>query len=150
MEAEYADAMAKPLEIAYDKDASKGMYVYAPNGSGNYYQPDRVMALYSVYIVEPGEYVLWGRVRALDGRDDSFFVQIDNGANNLWNIKSNNKWHWGQVHLRDSKDPVKFLLTEGLHTIKVKVREDGTKLDKLLLTNNINFVIGRSKEQKKK
>jgi hypothetical protein len=150
LEAEYADAMAKPLEIAYDKDASQGMYVYAPNSTGNYYQPDRIMALYSVYIIKPGVYVLWGRTKAQNRQDDSFFIQVDNGANNMWKIESGNKWHWDQVRHQKGKEPAKFFLEEGLHTIKVKVREDGAKLDKLLLTNNVNFVFGGSKKQKEK
>lgn len=108
------------------------------------------MALYSVHIVQAGEYVLWGRVKASDGRDDSFFVQIDSGKDNLWKIAPSGKWHWAQVNSRDSDDPVKFFLTEGLHAIKIKVREDGAKLDKLLLTNNVNFVPGRSGKQIKK
>jgi len=30
-----------------------------------------------------------------------------------------------------------FTLARGAHTIKIKLREDGTRLDKLLLTNDI-------------
>jgi hypothetical protein len=150
LEGEYADTMTQSLEAAYDKDASQGMYIHAPKGTGNYYSPGTAMALYSVYITQPGEYVLWGRVRALDGRADSFFVQIDNGANNVWNFKPGDTWHWSQVKNQKREMPVKFSLAEGLHTIKVKVREDGAKLDKLLLTNNVKFVLGGSGKKGRK
>ena len=33
-----------------------------------------------------------------------------------------------------------FILLEGIHTLKVKLPEDGTKLDKIVLTNNLDFV----------
>jgi hypothetical protein len=55
-------------------------------------------------------------------------------------VETGKKWHWDVINNRDMADPVKFFLTEGTHTIKVRLREDGTKLDKLLLTNNLNFV----------
>ena len=51
-----------------------------------------------------------------------------------------NQWHWDKVNDYEILDPVPFSLTPGVHTIKVKLREDGTKLDKMLLTNDINFV----------
>ena len=35
--------------------------------------------------------------------------------------------------------PAKFYLSEGEHTIKMKLREDGTKLDKIAIRN---FVVG--------
>jgi hypothetical protein len=98
------------------------------------------MATYTLNISIGGDYILWGRVSVSDKKNNSFFVQIDGGVNHLWEIKPGNKWHWDQVNNRDRDDPAKFILTEGLHTIKVKLREDGTKLDKLLLTNNVNFV----------
>ena len=77
-----------------------------------------------------------GRVKIIDKRDNSFFVEIDDGPDNLWEIEAGNYWHWDAVNDRDAADPVKFSLTEGIHEIKVKLREDGTKLDKMLLTNN--------------
>ena len=83
---------------------------------------------------------MWGRVNVSDKRDNSFFVQIDDDVNHLWEIKPGNNWHWDAVNNSDRADPVKFTLAGGLHTIKVKLREDGTKLDKMLLTNNVDFV----------
>ena len=44
------------------------------------------------------------------------------------------------VNDRDILDPVRFVLPAGVHTIKIKLREDGTKLDKMLLTNDIHYV----------
>ena len=106
-----------------------------------------IMAIYKVNISQVGEYVLWGRVQARDGRNNSFFVQIDDNEDNLWEIEIGDLWHWDKVSHRvirfgryDSMHSVRFLLLPGTHTIKVKLREDGTKLDKLLLTNDTNFV----------
>jgi len=58
----------------------------------------------------------------------------------LWEIEPGHYWHWDAVNDRDNADPVQFSLTEGVHAIKIKLREDGTKLDKMLLINNAAFV----------
>jgi hypothetical protein len=83
---------------------------------------------------------LWGRVKAYNGAQNSFLVEIDNGFDSLWEVELGNQWHWDAVNYRDRADPVKFALFAGKHTIKVKPREAGTKLDTLLLTNDLNCV----------
>lgn len=140
LQAECVDTIVKPLEVANDEKASKGKYIYSPNGSGNQYKPGPIMATYTVKILQSGKYVLWGRTKVSGGKDNSFFVQIDDGFDNLWEIKHGNHWHWDAVNDRDDADPVIFGLTEGVHTIKVKLREDGTALDKLFLTNDVAYV----------
>jgi len=139
LEAEQADVIVNPLEVAYDEKASEGSYIYSQNGTINKYTPSFILAAYRVHITHPGLYILLGRVKASDARDDSFFVQIDDDLNYLWELEKYNYWHWAEVHTRDGDGPVLFDLTAGVHVIKVKLREDGTKLDKLLLTNNITF-----------
>jgi hypothetical protein len=140
LEAEDAVAIVAPLEIVHDENASKGMYVFSANGAGNQYNPGPVMVTYEVVIAQAGAYVLWGRVRASNNNNDSFFVQVNDGLDNLWEVALGDDWHWDVVNNRELADPVKFILTEGVHTVKIKLRENGTALDKLLLTNSINFI----------
>jgi len=140
LEAENAGTIVKPFEVAYDNGASEKRYIYSPSGTGNSYIPGSIMAAYKVTISKAGRYVLWGRVKVADMKDNSFFVQINNGEDNLWEIEPGNNWHWDAVNNRDYADPVKFDLTEGVHTVRIKLREDGTKLDKLLLTNDVSFI----------
>jgi hypothetical protein len=135
LEAEQADVIVNPLEVAYDEKASEDRYIHSQNGTESQYWSSFVMAIYRVTISNPGVYILWGRVSAPYGSDNSFFIQIDDDSNMLWEIQLGNSWHWDRVNNRGIADPVRFTLTEGVHTIKVKVREDGTKLDKMLLTN---------------
>jgi len=164
IEAEEADTIAGQFEVDDDPMASQGRFIYTPNGKEIHFVPDTTIATYTVNIVQPGEYVLWGRVKALNGQDDSFFVQIDNGVNNLWDLKTGDFWQWdvvsdrkktapkrviltkgtflqrNAVSIRKKADPKRFILAKGPHTITIKLREDGTKLDKLLLTNNRDLV----------
>ena len=139
LEAEHANSIVSPLGIAYEEKASGGKYIYSPNVTENQYTPSPIMAIYTVDLSQAGEYILWGRVKAFDTKSDSFFIQIDDGFNNLWDIEPGDQWHWNLVNDRDREYPVKFILNKGNHTIKIKLREDGTKLDKMVLTNNITF-----------
>jgi len=83
---------------------------------------------------------LWGRVQAHDANDNLFFVQLDDELDNLWEIETGDAWHWDAVNNRDIADPARFMLEAGQHTIRIKLGEDVTKLDKMLLTNDVNFV----------
>jgi len=146
LEAEDADTIVSPLRIASKEDASKGKYIYSPNDTGNQFTPGVIMATYIIDIMKNGRYILWGRVQTSDLKDNSFYVQIDYGLDNLWEIEVGNYWHWDKVNDRNLLDPVIFNLSKGKHTIKVKVREDGTKLDKMLLTNDLTFVPSENKD----
>jgi hypothetical protein len=141
LEAEQADSIIKPLEVASDENASEGKFIHSPSGTGHQYALSHIMALYTVNISQEGEYILWGRVKILNQKHNSFFVQINDDWDNLWEIELGNHWHWDMVNDRNkSIDPMTFTLSKGVHTIKIKLREDGTKLDKMLLTNNMGFV----------
>ena len=141
LEAETVDTRGGEFKVAYHRNASQGEFIHTPDGQGNHYLPDRTTGVvYAVSILQPGAYVLWGRVHAEHEGDNSFFVQVDDGPHNLWEIKPGINWHWDAVNNRYKADPAQFNLTEGIHTITIKVREDGTKLDKMILTNDINFV----------
>ena len=140
LEAENANTLRSPLVIGKDETASDGKYIYSPNDTGNEYSPGSTMATYEVNVSDAGRYILWGRVSVSNKKDNSFFIQIGDGEDNLWEIATGSNWHWDRVNNRDLADPVIFMLTEGVNTIKVKLREDGTKLDKMLLTNNIFFI----------
>jgi arylsulfatase A-like enzyme len=139
LEAEQVDTISNPLIIANDANASEGKYIYSPNGTLKKHPPGSVMATYRVEIEKAGVYLLWGRVIAGNKQDDSFFVQIDDGPQKTWHVELGKSWHWDAVNNHKKEDPVRFKLAQGKHVIKIKLREDGTKLDKMLLTNDMVF-----------
>jgi hypothetical protein len=73
--------------------------------------------------------------------DDSFWVRIDNGAWINWKLPLGSSWHWDVVHdVSAPTTPSLFVLpAESLHTLCVAYREDGAKLDLLMLTNEAGF-----------
>jgi len=142
IEAEDGDTYA-PMEIADDPEASGGGYVWVPDGAGS-----GGHAEYSFEVPVSGDYVIWGRVISNDGSSDSFLVAVDGGTDTTWHTKQGGveTWTWDVVAIRDytavrdTSNPLTYNLEAGSHTLSIKQREDGTKIDKILVTNDMNFV----------
>lgn len=129
--------LSAPMQVGWNGEASSGEYVWVPRGGGIEGEVE-----YSFEVIEEGDYVVWGRVIANDSTEDSFFVSMDGGADVLWGTLRGGveTWVWDQVSERFGADPVAYHLTEGLHTLVVKRREYGTKLDRILITNDRGYV----------
>jgi len=132
-----------PMEAAGDNDASAGEYIWIPGAVGNALDAtrDSGYAEYNFEVLEAGDFVVWGRVIANSSQDDSFFVSMDGGTYALWDTFRGEEdiWAWDQVSDRATADPVIFTLDAGVHTLVIKQREDGTKLDRILITNDRAF-----------
>jgi hypothetical protein len=139
LEAESA-SLSYPFESASDSKASGGQYVWVPNGQGNSWDPNRDSRYIGYNFKAPaaGDYVIWGRVRSSSGSDNSFFIAIDDGDYALWDTKRSKSWAWDQINSRAS-DPVVYHLQAGDHTLIIKQREDGTRLDKILITGDLAY-----------
>jgi hypothetical protein len=126
--------MGGPMERASDNGASSGMYIWVRNGGGS-----GGSAKYSFEVSKAGKYIIWGRVLAPNGNDDSFFVSIDGGTPSTWKIQNSNTWLWDEVNHQGSANPVVYNLSTGKHTLLIEQREDGTKLDEFIITDDLNF-----------
>jgi Fibronectin type III domain len=133
-----SENLSSPLETALDPDASAGAYIWKPSGSGDSATPDGA-AEYTIDIPTTGDYVIWGRTIAPDGGSDSFFTSIDGGEHVAWHIPIGSVWIWVSVN-GNEQDPLILNLAAGTHTLRISGREDGTKLDRLLITNDMDFV----------
>ena len=132
IEAEDGNIQA-PMAVAGDGLASGGEYVWIPYNAENPVNPG--YSEYAFEIPASGDYVVWGRTLATTGAHDSFFVSMDDLGSVKWVTPRGRDWLWnlafgGQV----------FYLEKGVHTLRVMQREDGTKLDKLLITNVMTLV----------
>jgi hypothetical protein len=129
-----------PMAAMADGSADGGAYIsvargdlWDPAAAGGY-------ATYTFSVPTEGDYVVWGKVLSPNGGDDSFFVAIDNGGFALWDTQIDQTWVWDRVRDRDGADPVVYHLWPGEHTLTIKQREDNTKLDRLLITHDLNYV----------
>lgn len=86
---------------------------------------------------KPGSYQLWARASAPSTSADSFYVRVDNGSWVTWNNITTG-WHWERVVNSNSGNApfVMSLNTFGNHTLEVRYREGGAKIDRLFMTKH--------------
>lgn len=92
-------------------------------------------------VKKPGLYVLWARAHFHCSCGDSFYVSVDGGepvdtdGNGEYDVNppfvlggsTHGRWKWFELKAQ------KFELGTGQHTIRIYNREDGIKLDQILL-----------------
>ena len=128
IEAESGD-MEQPFEKREDDAASGGSYVAAPRGRGRLRIP--------VKVSEAGEYSLWGRVIAPDGKSNSFFVRITRGNETVvpraaWHVGKTDSWRWRRVALEGDDSGGSFRLPQGKLMLELEGRESGTCIDSVM------------------
>ncbi len=134
LEAESASLSGNPtFQANADSLAAGGTYLSPTSNDLGSPGPNR--ASYS-FDVAAGSYVLWARVIAPSGDDDSLWVSVDGGSFIRWNnIVASSSWTWDSLHDSDSGDAqVTLTLSAGAHTLTLANREDGFSIDKLYLT----------------
>ena len=136
---EEGQATLKPI------DASGAAYVDSPFELQESSKPAgrNGQLVLQVELEEPGDYVVWGRVRTeaeQRGSADSFFVQLDDRPRVDWHTLSGSSWAWRMVSAGSDQKPVTFNLESGRHRITLRVREPGAQLDCLLLTRDLKSV----------
>lgn len=85
-------------------------------------------ATYGFTITNAGSHRIWCRVIGPSDQDDSFWLKVDNEAHFLWDITETSEWTWEQQKT--------VTLSEGDHTIEISEREDGVKIDCMLIAWN--------------
>lgn len=132
--------LTPPLQIRDRDDASGGSFIEVATGSNSTGTPPvNGVATYRVFIHNPGSYRVWGRVIAPDSASDSFWIRANGGSWLKWNAMSlGDTWHWAPVKV-DGK-PAAFTLDGGAYNVvQIAYREDGTKLDTLVLSDDSGF-----------
>jgi subtilisin family serine protease len=139
-----AGAPTAPLRTPNDAAASGGRFLDAtPGNNSSASPPANGRATYTFNVTSAGTFRVWGRTIAPNDSDDSFWVQVDNGTWQRWNfIARSTTWTWDEVHHENNGaiTALTFSLPIGTHRVTVAYREDGTRLDRLLVTNDMSFV----------
>jgi hypothetical protein len=139
--------ISSPFLIKEDPAASVGRYLTVAAGFNSQSAPPGAegMATYHFNLGTGGTYRVWARVIAPSPNDDSFWVRMDKAGTPgsrlvRWNdIPAGNNWHWVLVVNDGETAPTQFNLIEGDHDLQVSYREDGAKLDVLVITNDTTF-----------
>jgi hypothetical protein len=145
IEAEDAEIVSAPMCItdasgtnaAAVKGASGNKYLEIPKGAGNPPKVTSGEARLTFTVDEPGDYTLWGRAYWLSECNSSFTMAIDDSLPFTFGKDATyNAWHWVK-----SPPRLKMLtLTKGRHVLVIKNRQDGVKLDQVLLVLDKGYV----------
>ncbi len=145
IEAEAAQITA-PLVTANDTSASGGKYLAYPNP-----QAEAGAAVFTFDIQTAGTYYVWTRSLTPEASGhDSWTVSAD-GANgftyDVFQGGRSNTWAWDQLSQRGNGrpespqfNPKTHNWNAGAHTITFEGRAHDTRLDKILITNDPNYV----------
>lgn len=115
------------MKAVSDSSAVAGSYVSVPEG-GESSNPANDYMEFTVRLEEAGEYMMSARVLGPDGSANSFFAQLNDGAQYLWDITKTNSWTTGYISDRGNGNVIEYL-DAGEHKLKIGVRESGARLD---------------------
>ncbi len=141
IEAEDASTMDPVFSLRRDEDASGGEAVGVPEGRG---KPPKVTGriTYTFTVPVTGKYRLWIRKWWLDGCGNSVRIGVDDlPVYTVGEDGTYRRWDWAKL-------PVPLPLSKGEHTLYLYNNEDGAWVDKILITNRLDYVpTGKGKEQ---
>ena len=97
---------------------------------------------YEVNFVKTGIHYVWVRGYSTSGTDDSCHAGLDGDETTAGSIQAgggNGPWVWS-INRRDSAGLAQLDVTSvGVHTVHVRMREDGWRFDKIVLTTNPDY-----------
>lgn len=129
-----------PMAVRHEAALSPKKFIEVPKGGGR----DCGQATCRFEVKTPGEYVLFARAYARDGEQDSFYCRIDNGDLAVSDVTAKGKWSWEPIRKRTdgraAGSPMVCNFAKGTHTLALKNREDGTKLETVvILRKGVSF-----------
>ncbi len=139
MEAECA-TVGSDWQTLTDANASNGKYVVVNGLNSTATAPAATgQIVFSFNIDSAARYNMYARINCANANDDSYWVRVDNGAYTTYNNLTTNGWSWTRLVTNAN-------LSLGQHTITVGYREDGAKLDKIMLTTTLPNLTGMGTE----
>ena len=130
LEAECSSRRSGPWSLIDDPARSSGQLIEVLQGSGNHTSATGVdegkVMWFDLDVTSAGTYNLWFLSQGPTGGDDSFWISIDGRPDTQ--LSPIATWGWRQPAM------AAHVLAAGPHQLKIKVREDGTRVDKIFLT----------------
>jgi hypothetical protein len=104
---------------------------------------------YPVYFSQPGRYIIWGRAFSTGPEDNGFHFGLDGvwqeSSQRLQLCQGKHEWTWSSQQRIDSNHcgtpkTLSINVAEaGQHTLMMSMREDGSELDKIILSKDQNY-----------
>jgi hypothetical protein len=138
------DARLKaPMTVVLCHGASQGEAICSP-------KPDEGRAEFSFNAPRAGDFVVWTRVLGPTVSNDSLFVSVDGGPEDIFDANAKleaGHWRWVQVNGRGNGpelelalNPRFFKLAAGKHRLTFRCREPLTYLDKVVVTDDVHYM----------
>jgi hypothetical protein len=135
-----------PMAQVTDANASGGKSIWSGTTGSNAGVPADGHVTFSFTLAASGTYKVWGRflVGPSTSSDDSLWIRIDSGAWTQWNDIypriGNAAYDWDDEHDTAAGNAVVTRsLAAGSHTLEIAYRENGLKMDRFLVTNDLAF-----------
>jgi hypothetical protein len=123
-----------PFRVIPGKEASGGKYITREAGSAASPPGDGIAAY--TFDAE-GSVNVWMNLHTPSGRNDSFFIKIDNEPWRAWDTISGAEEGWTWVLWKNLDN-----LSSQTHTLSIAGKEGNAKLDNLLITDDLAFIPG--------
>jgi hypothetical protein len=156
LEPEMAERVDPPLLVLQDEFASGGAYISYPDDAPTLEENQALkratppadddaggLAFIPFEVPRDAYYRLWGRVITPSLDTDSFWLRIDDGEWLQWNDISHQDqtWHWDDVRPFEMRaDRYVVPLAAGPHLLRVSYRELGSKLDRIVIASELDWV----------
>jgi hypothetical protein len=132
LEAECPSSLGSLWQVQSDANASENanVAVLTGNNSTSSAPSSNGILTYDFTVAENKNYDIWARIHTPNSQDDSFWIKIDDKNWIAWHTSINGSYTWQKL-------PFGALnLQPGIHTISIGYREDGAKLDKIVVTSS--------------
>lgn len=119
-------------------------YIWVPNGThaavlaNNNNMAGR--AFITAQVPTAGRYKMFGLVRGYGDSDDSFHIKVGNNNYIEWHVGGNtNGYRWIEITNGSGRSAISYQLNATNYQVEVREREDGTKLSKILMTDDLQM-----------
>ena len=138
IETESASLVAPMVRAAAGNDS----YIWVPNGNGGLLQNNNNAAGIGTVTFDTGAsdvYKIYAYVDAPSNSDNSFHIRVDGGNYYEWHISETSGFEWREVSTTSNQNDVSLFIGAGNgHILEIRQREDGTKISKVVVTNDPN------------
>lgn len=117
-------------------------YIWAPKGSGlkTLTSADAGLAYINFKMANSDFYKVWMLVSAADTNSDSVWIKVAGSENKEWNVGQTNGFVWREVKHTTANLDTPFYIPGGVNQgIEIRQREDGLKIAKITITNEVNY-----------
>ena len=103
---------------------------------------DEGEVILNFYVPETGTYTVWTRLYSGSEDQNGWFVSVDRGVEDLYEAaqgRPSASWQWDALS-SSVGGPRRLSLSAGVHTIALRAQEPGCALNRILVTNDPDFV----------